>query len=152
MVGCAGGDGRGGGPSSSGISGSKLLNTLTSSEVAQMCEFQEASYKAGLTSEQVYCLHLTDPEYCEQDLEYCIGSGDYQAELNDNWSCDSDAEAYATCDATVTELEACVADYNRDWSMRLADKTCATLEESDVAEVVPPSCAVLFGKCPEVSL
>lgn len=155
MLSCGDDDGASAGMSGSGVNGSKNLKQLSDQDAQKVCSFVRDSYKASLTSERSYCLRQTEPALCEDELPDCMGSGDYEQELSDDWECDSteasdlfhEEAADFDCSATVAEAEACIRDAHKDVRELYRNATCDILDDVEDRATKPASCNALYKKC-----
>ncbi len=149
LVAC-GGDGDGGG-GTSGVAGSKKLQELEAADIKKICEWERESYKDSLGSEEQYCLSFAvgpDEESCQEDLDECIASSDYEDELADDWECDdSTTEGLEDCEATVAQYEACVRAIDKAEAELLSGLSCGD-EEPEYE--LPAECDDVIEICPAI--
>jgi hypothetical protein len=133
-----------------------LLKDMSLADAKALCEFQRDLYIQGLTTAEAYCFETRYPEAatCESELQECLDSGDYEAELEDDWDCDQttlqDYVDGSDCDATIADYKACGKAEQRSYKAHYARATC-----DDPDSIEPPDdtaqCLALFDKCPDLS-
>jgi hypothetical protein len=147
------------GSGGSSVEGSKPLASLTAEENQALCKFSERTYKGSLGSEQEYCtanalFGAANVDACEQYRDQCLEDSDYDNDRNEDWHCEDADVGYfvdeeSDCDATVSELEACIREQAED-SRELTQYTCDDVEEAEVT-LYGPACTKLTDKCPDTS-
>ena len=149
---------------SSGVDGSKPASTLTASEAAIACEnlgeYVRSSFpQSEVDSVNCYIQSLTsetDPEACEAAYRACLTDppeGPFEFGTID---C-TGAEADATCNANVSDVEACVTATVNASRDRLAAVDCSiagTITELQRLQdplPAPTECSSLGATCPNLA-
>ncbi len=112
-LGC-GGDGDGSSGGSSGVSGSKRIDQLTASEIADICEWAIDQFPTSVTCEGV-TVEISD------SLRATARS-----------SCESEAQEIDNCDVTVSQVEACLEAEADNFCGDEDPPECAALDACDV--------------------
>lgn len=158
-LGCSNDDngGKASGPKNSGVEPKTLLTSLTQPQVYQLCAFERDTYKASLTSEYQYCfrVEVEDATSCQSDLNGCLGSGDYEDELQDDWDCENLAlkdflQPRLTCSATVAQFEACERALQKQQRDYYAKADCEKPESLRGPVSEPEACVELHRVCPSL--
>jgi len=153
-VGCGDDDGGGGG----GVSGGKQVSDLTETEQISLCK-QQAKNTVALTkaSYELECTAtaLQDADSCEDTRDACIASTDdisaedFSAECEDNGGDDT----FQNCDATVSQVNACINAWVKKVQAISGDLSCETTEDdiNDIDFSRPSACDAIADDCPEVA-
>jgi len=139
----------------SGVSGSKKLEDLSSSEITTLCRGAQAKFNR--LSEAFTVVSCTQFAYgedtCEADAKQCIDDPSPDDTLEGEFTCtNTDNEFKEGCpELTVKEFETCLEALTKAIET-FADKFTCEAEITDLEEpTTPKSCTDLGNRCPTLS-
>lgn len=152
--GCGDDDGGGG-----GVSGSKKVSTLSRTEQIALCKDQASNIVAlSKASNEINCTAegLAAADECDDVREDCIDQSETLSVADERANCedDEDDEGLEDCDASVSEVKACISAWVKLVNQTADDLTCDTTEEDlDDIDLTtrPTACEKILDTCPEVA-
>lgn len=152
-----------GGPIDSGLPEDQRVDTLTPDEAQQLCDAARGYYERVVADAELVAYICTsralaesggEIEVCEEEAAACVADPPPEVEAI---AADVRAEGIceplvlASCEATVAEVEACLAEFAVYIDGLYAAHGCAMLADppEPMGEVVVgPACEAIAGECP----
>lgn len=150
LVACGGGDG-----GSSGVDGSKSLDTLTDAEIVQVCEYVETLInESHLDSIECYAGAISQSQEggdCQALYDACIAEVDPEPDPSDCATAAEDPLPECSSMVTLSEVETCLkAEASQLNGISINCSTTPAELEGLFELPEPASCAALEEKCPGI--
>lgn len=154
------------GPIDSGLPEDKPASQLTAREATQLCAAAHEYYERVVSDEELVgyiCTSLAlaasggDLAVCEEEAEQCVAAPSPAVE-----AIAADVRAHgiceplilASCEATVGEVEDCLAEFVAHIDRLYASHSCAMLTEPGEETIVlsvGPACEAIAERCPKIA-
>lgn len=143
----------------SGLPAERKGSELSDTEADQICKAR-AEYGATLIDEdeakRVACVFSGllfsegNAETCQMFVDMCVNEEFEEGEGGEGGECYLDFEL-STCDATVSEIEACLTEKDRDAAAAAKSLTCSSAFGGEGMEPqAGPACSAAQVKCPGI--
>jgi hypothetical protein len=153
------------GPIDSGLPEEKRADQLTPEEAKQLCAAAQEHYEEVVSDEELIGYICTsralaesggEIEVCEEHQQMCVAEPPPEvetiaAEVRAEGICDP--LALSTCEATVSEVELCLAEFADHIDRLYASHDCSKLAAPEVPpeeESIGPKCAAIAEECPGI--
>lgn len=141
----------------SGLPPEKKVSELSASEQETLCEAATDNLAGRNSADELKrfgCILGSafgggdDPVgFCESFLPMCLDAPPQEGEDPEPSTCKL-AIVVETCQATVSEFEACLTEQNETTSRAISDASCDDLGKEPVTPVAGPACAKIKTTCP----
>jgi hypothetical protein len=141
----------------SGLPPEKKVSELSASEQTTLCEAATENLAARNSTDELKrfgCILGSafgggdDPvAFCESFLPMCLDAPEQEGQ--EPGPCTL-AIVVETCQATISDFEACLTEQNETTSAAISDASCADLGKEPVTPVAGPACSKIKTTCPGV--
>ena len=152
-------------PIDSGLPGDKRADELTPEEAKQLCAAAQKHYEEVISDEELIEYICTsralaesggELEVCEEHQQMCVAEPSPEVEtiaeeVRAEGICDP--IALSTCEATVAQVEACLAEFAQHIDVLYASHDCSKLAQPNQPpeeESIGPKCMAIASACPGV--